>query len=79
MRAVLFSRDHFPTFKANLRIAQIRLSSRMVIRYRPVKSLPAVVEVNIVYTTYGIKNRETISSAMVCAGMVPMPLQRRET
>jgi hypothetical protein len=49
----------------------------MVIRYRSERSLPAVVEVNFTYTTYGIKNRETVSSAMVCVEMVPMPSQGR--
>jgi len=53
--------------------------SRMAIRYRPVRSLPAVVEVSFVYTTYGINNRKTISSTMVCVEMVPTSLQGRET
>ena len=46
-----------PEHQANLKIAQIRFSSRMAIRYRPVSSLPVVVEGHFAYTTYGILNR----------------------
>jgi hypothetical protein len=49
-----------------------------VIRYRAERSLPVMVEVSFLYSTYGIKNRETISPVMVCVEMVPMPLQGRE-
>jgi len=44
-----------------------------------VRAIPDVVEVNFAYTTYGIENRETVSWAMVCVEMLPMPLQGRQT
>ena len=56
-RVILFSREHLPNTEANLKSAQIRFSSRMAIRYRPVSFLPVVVEINFAYTTYSIQNR----------------------
>ena len=65
--------------ETNLRIAQIRFSSRIVIRYRSVSSIPVVVEVNFASATYSIDNRETDFWAMVGVTMLPMPMQGRQT